>query len=233
MRARQPDRDGYVERAGVKVFYEVFGERRPTILFLPSWSVVHSLTWKMQVPYLARHYRVVTFDGRGNGRSGRPAGAGSCLSAGEPADARAAPAAAGTARPWSAPKQSEDGGSWGLETAPGTLADTRRGAIRDARGDISPLLAGVRCPCLIIQGTEDAIVGPGAGRKLAAALGARARLVELAGSGHSPHARDPVKVNLLIREFIEAAGHHPEAPGPGREAPGPDAARARPVSRRR
>jgi pimeloyl-ACP methyl ester carboxylesterase len=31
--------------------------------------------WKMQIPYLARHARVVAFDGRGNGRSDRPTGA--------------------------------------------------------------------------------------------------------------------------------------------------------------
>src|SRR5229473_5741808 len=30
--------------------------------------------WKAQVPYFARHgFRVLVFDGRGNGRSGRPA----------------------------------------------------------------------------------------------------------------------------------------------------------------
>ena len=98
MRARQPDRDGHVERAGVKVFYEVFGEGLPTILLLPSWSVVHSLTWKMQVPYLARHYRVITFDGRGNGRSGRPAGADSYISAEYAADALAVLDATGTDR---------------------------------------------------------------------------------------------------------------------------------------
>jgi pimeloyl-ACP methyl ester carboxylesterase/predicted glycosyltransferase len=73
MRAYQPVVDGYVERDGVKVFYEVFGQGEPTVLLLPTWSIVYSRFWKMQVPYLARHYRVVTFDGRGNGRSDRPA----------------------------------------------------------------------------------------------------------------------------------------------------------------
>ena len=42
------------------------------MLLLPTWSIIHSRHWKMQIPYLARHCRVVTFDGRGNGRSDRP-----------------------------------------------------------------------------------------------------------------------------------------------------------------
>ncbi len=71
-RARYPDADGYVERDGVRVFWELCGEGDQTILFLPSWSIVHSRLWKMQIPYLARHCRVVTFDPRGNGRSDRP-----------------------------------------------------------------------------------------------------------------------------------------------------------------
>ena len=41
--------------------------------------------------------------------------------------------------------------------------------------DITPLLDLVRGPCLVIQGSEDAIVGPGAGPRLADALGDRAR----------------------------------------------------------
>src|SRR6187397_2119499 len=72
MRASQPISDGYVERDGVKVHYEVFGAGEPTVLLLPTWSIIHARHWKMQVPYLARHCRVVTFDGRGNGRSDRP-----------------------------------------------------------------------------------------------------------------------------------------------------------------
>ena len=66
-RARYPDEEGYVERDGVRVFYEVYGSGEPTVLLLPTWSIIHSRQWKMQIPYLARHCRVVTFDGRGNG----------------------------------------------------------------------------------------------------------------------------------------------------------------------
>ncbi len=59
----------------MRVFYEVYGEGEPTVLLLPTWSIVHSRFWKAQISYLARHCRVITFDGRGNGRSDRPAGA--------------------------------------------------------------------------------------------------------------------------------------------------------------
>ena len=71
-RARYPDQSGYFERDGVRSYYEVYGEGAPTVLLLPTWSIMHSRHWKMQIPYLARHSRVITFDGRGNGRSDRP-----------------------------------------------------------------------------------------------------------------------------------------------------------------
>jgi pimeloyl-ACP methyl ester carboxylesterase len=74
-RARYPDEHGYVERAGVRVFWERYGDGDPTILLLPTWTLVHSRVWKAQIAYLARHFRVLTFDPRGNGRSDRPADA--------------------------------------------------------------------------------------------------------------------------------------------------------------
>jgi pimeloyl-ACP methyl ester carboxylesterase len=73
VRAHEPDRTGYAVRSGVRLYYEVHGDGPTTVLLLPAWSIVHSRIWKLQVPYLARHARVVVFDGRGNGHSDRPA----------------------------------------------------------------------------------------------------------------------------------------------------------------
>lgn len=81
MRAIQPRATGYAinPNDGVRSYYEVFGpslEDAPatkTILFFPTWSLVHSRCWKMQAPYFARRgFQVITFDGRGNGKSDRP-----------------------------------------------------------------------------------------------------------------------------------------------------------------
>ena len=63
MRARYPDTEGFIERGGVKVGYEVFGAGEPAILLLTSWAIVHARQWKAQVPYLARHFQVITVEG--------------------------------------------------------------------------------------------------------------------------------------------------------------------------
>jgi pimeloyl-ACP methyl ester carboxylesterase/UDP:flavonoid glycosyltransferase YjiC (YdhE family) len=72
MRARQPDQSGYAVNDGVRLYYEVHGSGPITLLLVPTWEIIHSEVWKMQVPYLSRHYRVVVYDPRGNGRSDRP-----------------------------------------------------------------------------------------------------------------------------------------------------------------
>src|SRR4051794_8159674 len=81
MRARYPDIEGVVERDGVRVGYDVYGDvhgevpgepGRPTLVLLTSWAIVHARQWKAQIPYLARHFRVVVVEGRGNGRADRP-----------------------------------------------------------------------------------------------------------------------------------------------------------------
>jgi pimeloyl-ACP methyl ester carboxylesterase/predicted glycosyltransferase len=73
--ARLPDSSGAASRDGVSLHYDVYGDGPTTVMLLPTWSVVPSRFWKLQVAFLARHYRVITFDGRGSGRSSRPRGA--------------------------------------------------------------------------------------------------------------------------------------------------------------
>lgn len=73
MRALYPDSEGFVERDGVRVFYEVYGDGAPTILLLAGWTLP-ARAFKGQIPYLARHYRVVAVDPRGTGKSDKPRG---------------------------------------------------------------------------------------------------------------------------------------------------------------
>jgi pimeloyl-ACP methyl ester carboxylesterase/predicted glycosyltransferase len=70
-RARYPNAEGFVARDGQRLFYEVYGEGAETVFLLPTWSLVHSRHWKMQIAYFARHFRVLVMDGLGNGRSDR------------------------------------------------------------------------------------------------------------------------------------------------------------------
>ena len=68
-RAREPDEAGYAETAdGLRLYWEVHGSGEPTIVLLPPTPISHSRIWKAQVHYLARHHRVVVYDGRGNGQ---------------------------------------------------------------------------------------------------------------------------------------------------------------------
>ena len=72
MRAKLPSKDGFVERDGVRIHYEVYGQGGQTMVFLPPWSIVHSRVYKAQLPYFSERFRCIAFDARGNGRSDRP-----------------------------------------------------------------------------------------------------------------------------------------------------------------
>src|SRR5205823_1116432 len=52
--------------------YEVFGRDDRTIVCRPANPISHSRLWKAQIHYLAGHFRVVAYDGRGNGLSDFP-----------------------------------------------------------------------------------------------------------------------------------------------------------------
>ena len=104
-------------------------------------------------------------------------------------------------------KQIEDCVGWGLETTPEVLLaiqdnpGRRADNVKGNEEHVRELAGRVHCPVLVIHGNADAITPHARGAALAEMTGGR--LVTLEGSGHIPLARDPVKVNLLLREFIE------------------------------
>ena len=72
MRAAVPHTKGKVDRNGVNLHYEIYGDGEQTILFLPVWMIANSEIHKGQVPYFSDNYRCITWDPRGNGKSDKP-----------------------------------------------------------------------------------------------------------------------------------------------------------------
>jgi pimeloyl-ACP methyl ester carboxylesterase len=68
-RAADPVRTGTVDRAGVRVHYEVYGAGQPVVLLLMPNTITRARAWKAQVPWLSRTHTVVVVDPRGNGGS--------------------------------------------------------------------------------------------------------------------------------------------------------------------
>jgi len=72
MRAKLPHTEGKIDRDGIKIHYEVYGEGEHTIIFVPTWTLYHSRAYKAQIPYFSEHFRCICYDPRGNGKSDRP-----------------------------------------------------------------------------------------------------------------------------------------------------------------
>jgi len=97
-------------------------------------------------------------------------------------------------------KGREDACHWGLETTPEILIQTQRA--RAPSLSTAEMVVRVRCPVLLLHGDADRICPLSNSQSLAAAR-PDWELVTLAGSGHAPQARDPVRVNLLLKDFLD------------------------------
>ena len=96
-------------------------------------------------------------------------------------------------------KMREDAVGWAAETGAAVL-QAEATHPPDGRS-VRELLAELRCPTLVIHGDDDRVVSYEVGVKAARLSGGE--LVTFAGSGHIPNVRDPVRFNLLLREFAE------------------------------
>jgi pimeloyl-ACP methyl ester carboxylesterase len=77
-RALQPADSGYATAVdGLRLYWEAYGDGPTTLVVQPCNPISNSRLWKAQFHYLARHHRVIAYDGRGNGRSDAPDPAGS------------------------------------------------------------------------------------------------------------------------------------------------------------
>jgi pimeloyl-ACP methyl ester carboxylesterase len=72
------------------------------------------------------------------------------------------------------------------------------------------MCAAIRAPTLVIQGTHERIGHVTQGIGLAHAVPC-ARLEVIEGGGHLVSAREPVRVNLLIRDFVRQLPRSPDA----------------------
>ena len=75
MRPRLPDESGDVDRDGVRIHWDRYGDGDTTVVLLPTWALFPADHWKFQVPFLARRLRTITIESRGRGRSDTPSGA--------------------------------------------------------------------------------------------------------------------------------------------------------------
>ena len=100
-------------------------------------------------------------------------------------------------------KQIEDGVGWSLATGAETLVATQLSPdpVRFERDRTEGMLGALRCPVLVVHGTDDAIVPVAIGASVAALTDGDLLLVE--GGGHCPQARDPIRVNRAIGEFVD------------------------------
>jgi pimeloyl-ACP methyl ester carboxylesterase/predicted glycosyltransferase len=295
MKARLPDASGVVDRDGVHVAWQSYGElgrpEDPAVLLLPTWSIAPAEVWRLQVPYLARRTRVLTYDPRGNGASDRPADDAAytreeltrdaldvldatgtdravvvALSSGNvqaldlaaehpervAAWVAVAPAVPGLGafppeRAAAFDRWNEDTGDdeawgrynryswlhdypgflefffdqvvpeahstkliedlvgWGLDTDGATLGHVEAGGARSAAPSVEEQCAGVRCPVVVVHGTDDRVIPFSHGERLAELTGGT--LVTFEGSGHLPNGRQPVAVNRVLGDTVgEAAG---------------------------
>ena len=127
------------------------------------------------------------------------------------------------------PASARRASTWAHEVAPQTLVDCTSGRLGldgAETTELGPLLDAVRCPVLVLHGSEDRVRAVDDGVRFAERSGGS--LVVLDGAGHGPPMRDPVVVNRELDRFVERVAG---APGIREDDPAALVAGAAPAAR--
>lgn len=108
-------------------------------------------------------------------------------------------------------KAIEDATRWAVDGSVDAMLAEREAAFPWDLEGIEATVGNVRCPILLVHGTEDTCQRPERAQRLAELT--RAPLVLVEGADHMIPGRHPVLANLLIRDFIRSL---PEASNDGR-----------------
>jgi pimeloyl-ACP methyl ester carboxylesterase len=95
-------------------------------------------------------------------------------------------------------KAFDDFVGWAMETTPEVLIAT---TIDSRTPEIAAHCAAIQCPTLIIHGTEDRVIPFTNSQDIQAAI-PESEFFVIEGGGHAPLARDPVRTNLALHEFL-------------------------------
>jgi len=95
---------------------------------------------------------------------------------------------------------------WGLGTDPEILAATYRAEVLSPE-EIAELAGRVRCPVLVMHGTDDITCPIEWGEELARLTGTE--LLRIEGGDHLFVGRRPVVFNLAVREFVASLERAP------------------------
>lgn len=104
-------------------------------------------------------------------------------------------------------KARDDGWEWAQATDAPTLIASSVGAVGwstaglESVTDAQATVRNIRCPVLVIHGTQDRRVAHEYALEMQRLM-PQAVLVTIDGAGHFPHVRDPVRTNLILREFL-------------------------------
>jgi pimeloyl-ACP methyl ester carboxylesterase len=99
-------------------------------------------------------------------------------------------------------KPYEDTVAWALDTDAESMIAEREGRAAPGPAEAEELCRQLRCPVLVVHGTDDRCQPLARAVRMAELTGGD--LVVMEGAGHLPHARDPVKVNLEIERFVQS-----------------------------